>query len=151
MTQVQPGRTGRGLAGMMNAASTIAALRTAYAPRFGDDFTNRMVRGAKTVIAGAWVMVIGLVLLVIATIVTIILTRSIPAGFLTALLCFIVIVIGFVINAAGVSQRTRTIQAMSERIIRFDPKVTPAGAARLIHAPQLYDRWMAEHPGFVSH
>jgi hypothetical protein len=39
---------------------------------------------------------------------------------------------------------------MSARIIAFDPKVTPAGAGRLIRNPQLYDRWMVQHPGFVA-
>lgn len=141
----------RGIAGMMNPRKVIADLRTAYIPRFGEDFTHKMVSTAKVVLIGAWVMMVALGLLVVLTVVMIVVTHSLPDGFLTAFICFGGIVVGYIISAVGTARRASVVAGMSQRIMTFDPNITTAGAARLIHIPQLYDRWMAQHPGFVSH
>jgi hypothetical protein len=136
---------------MLQLGRVVRELTDAYVPRFGEEFAGQMVRGARVVVIGAWVMVVALVLLVVGAVATIVVTRSLSDGFLTAVVFFAGIIVGFVIQQAGKSVRTNAISAMSSRIMAFDPNVTTVGASHLIHSPQLYDRWMSQHPGFVSH
>ena len=150
MAQAQPSRIQRGMTGMLHPRNLIAQLSTAYRPRFGDEFAARMIRGAVVVIVGAWIMVLGLLGAVVIGAVALFSTGSLSAVHSAVYAGVEAIVVGFIINAVGVSLRTAPIKELSAQIMTFDPKVTTDGAARLISNPDLYDRWMAQHPGFTA-
>ncbi|NEM91392.1 hypothetical protein [Galbitalea soli] len=151
MSNRNDARQAQGLWNMIHPRLLVAQLREAYGPRFGQGFTNRLVGGAVILVISGWVMVVGVVGLITGGIVTFSATGSLSDVYTVASFGFGLIVIGFVVNAVGVGIRTTAIKRMSDRIRHFDPKVTVDGAGRLIKSPQLYDRWMSQHPGFISH
>jgi hypothetical protein len=133
---------------MRHPTRVISQEHAAYEPRFGNDFADRVTRGSWLVVIGGWVMVVGLVAMIVIGIAVFFATGSLPSVATAMLAGFGTIVIGFILNAAGSSLRNKPIGNLSARIIAFDPNVTVPGAARLIRNPQLYDRWMIQHPGF---
>ena len=148
MAQDQPSRQSQGFSNMIHAGRVMAQLREAYVPRFGEAFTQKMVSSGATLLAGAWIMLIGVAVLILGTIVTIALTQSIPDGFLAAVGGFAVIIVGFIVQTIGKSMRSAAVAPLSEKMTGVDSRMTEAGAARLTHAPQLYDRWLTQHPTF---
>jgi hypothetical protein len=150
MTESQAARERRGLSTMRHPRKVIAQEHAAYEPRFGASFANRVTRGSWTIVIGGWVMLIGLIAMVVIGIVVFFATGSLPAVYSAIYVGFGAIVVGFIINAIGSSIRKGPIGELTARIIAFDPNVTALGAARLIRNPQLYDRWMAQHPGFAG-
>jgi hypothetical protein len=135
---------------MFHPGKVIGAARVSYEERFGEAFASRMTRGSWFVVVGAWVMVVALVGMLVTGLAVFTRTGSLPAVYGAMFVGFGVIVVGFILNAVGVALRGASIKGLSGRIIAFAPRVTPDGAARLIRDPHLYERWMAQHPGFVS-
>ena len=150
MTQATPARAPRGPSAMFHPRRVIDQERTALEPRFGAEFARRVTGGSWLVVVGAWVMVVGLIGMFVVGIAVFFATGSLGNVYAAMYTGFGAIIVGFLVNTFGVAQRSRAIKAMSARIIEFNPKVTPEGAARLIRTPQLYDRWMAQHPGFIA-
>jgi hypothetical protein len=77
-------------------------------------------------------------------------TGSLPAVYGAMYGGFAVIIFGFVLSSIGRALRSAPIRDLSARIIAFNPNVTAEGASHLIRDPQLYARWMAQHPGFAD-
>jgi hypothetical protein len=150
MTQSQSARMLRGVSTMRHPRKVIDQERAAYEPRFGVEFADRVNRGSWLLVVGGWISVVGVIGMVVIGIAVLFATGSLPAVYGAMYAGFGSIVAGYILNSIGAGLRSGPIKDMSARIIAFDPKVTPAGAGRLIRNPQLYDRWMAQHPGFVA-
>ena len=148
MTESQVARQKRGLSTMRHPKPVIDREHAAYESRFGSNFANRVTRGSWLLVIGGWVMVVGLISMVVIGIAVFFATGSLPSVEAAMFVGFGAIVVGFIVSAIGSSLRNKPIGNLSARIIAFDPKVTVLGAARLIRNPQLYDRWMTQHPGF---
>jgi hypothetical protein len=139
----------RNTSAMWHPARVIGQARASYESRFGEDFAQRLARPSWLIVVGAWISIIGLTAVIVGGVVGLFMIASLSAVRSAALVGFAVIVVGFIVGTIGVAARIAGIRALSARIIAFDPAITRRSAKRLIRVPPLYERWMAQHPGFV--
>jgi uncharacterized protein YacL len=147
MTAPTPSRTKRGSAGLAHPRALIATLRAAYFTRVGKRFTDDLVRGAWLVVIGTWLMVGALILAVVAGTVVFVVTASLHATLLTVLMCFALIVVGFITMQIGQQARNRVLRELGDRMVQLDPSITVDKAVAYIRQPATLDRWIAVHPG----
>jgi hypothetical protein len=151
MSQPSAARRKRGTSTMRHPRPVINQEFASYESRFGPGFASRMRRGSWLVVISAWVMVVGLIGMLVVGVGFFFATGSLSATFVAMYAGFAIIIAGAVVGMVGRALRGAPIQELSRQIIAFDPKVTLGGAGRLIRDPQLYSRWMTQHPGFRAY
>lgn len=150
MTEAESIRLRGGLSRMLHMPTVLRHAREGYVPRFGERLARQLWAGAAIGLLGAWGSLLGILAMLVGVVASLASGNSLPTvlGIVQAL--FLVVIAGSVMTIAGSGIQARAIKTISTRIQAFDGSVTTDGATRLIKFPQLYDRWLAQHPGFSA-